>query len=220
MKHLIFLSDRALSWLKWAVLLLAATCFSALLQSPAHANIYHFVGEDGSDHFSDQISDPRYKLLLRDGKASEKADVKVSKRLSGSRAVRELNRIGFEEDIQKAALSNRVDAALLRAVVEVESGYNPRAVSPKGAMGLMQLMPSTALRYGVVDAMDASQNLRGGAHHLRDLLDQFAGDHELALAAYNAGAGAVLAHGRQIPPFAETRRYVPAVMQLYLAEKR
>ena len=87
-------------------------------------------------------------------------------------------------------------------------------------MGLMQLMPSTALRYGVVDAMDASQNLRGGAHHLRDLLDQFAGDHELALAAYNAGVGAVLAHGRQIPPFAETRRYVPAVMQLYLAEKR
>ena len=79
----------------------------------------------------------------------------------------------------------------------------------------MQLMPATARRYGVADPFDSAQNLRGGAHHLRDLLDLFSGNKELALAAYNAGTGAVLAHGRRIPPFTETTRYVPAVLQRY-----
>jgi soluble lytic murein transglycosylase-like protein len=190
-----------------------------------HANIYHFVAEDGSEHFSDQITDSRYKLLMRTGEPGVLSAVnaigsKHAKQPKYLRVIREADRSRLDHDIAKAAQAHRVDAALLHAVVEVESGYNARAISPKGAMGLMQLMPATARRYGVIDALDASQNLLGGAHHLRDLLDQFAGNHELALAAYNAGAGAVLAHGRQIPPYAETQRYVPAVMQRYLAEKR
>lgn len=176
-----------------------------------HANIYHFVAEDGSEHFSDRITDTRYKLLMRTGEPKQQKNLRI---------VREADRTRLDNDIAKAAQAHRVDAALLHAVVEVESGYNAKAISLKGAMGLMQLMPATAQRYGVIDALDASQNLLGGAHHLRDLLDQFEGNHELALAAYNAGAGAVIAHGRQIPPYAETQRYVPAVMQRYLAEKR
>ncbi len=196
---------------KTAATVVVHTFLASLLAQPVHANIYHFVAEDGSEHFSDRITDTRYKLLMRTGEPKQQKNLRI---------VREGDRTRLDHDIAKAAQAHRVDAALLHAVVEVESGYNAKAISPKGAMGLMQLMPATARRYGVIDALDASQNLLGGARHLRDLLDQFAGNHELALAAYNAGAGAVIAHGRKIPPYAETQRYVPAVMQRYLAEKR
>lgn len=121
----------------------------------------------------------------------------------------------FDGEILAAAQANRIDVALLHSVVNVESGYNPRAVSPKGALGLMQLMPDTARRYGVADPLNAAQNLHGGARHLRDLLDRFSDDKTLALAAYNAGTGAVMAYGRRIPPYPETIRYVPKVLHLY-----
>jgi soluble lytic murein transglycosylase-like protein len=121
----------------------------------------------------------------------------------------------FEREIQAAAQSSQVEAALLRAVIAVESNFNPRAVSPKGALGLMQLMPATARAHGVTDALNAQQNIQAGAQHLRMLLDRFSNNKVLALAAYNAGLGAVLAHGGQVPPFAETRGYVPAVLQRY-----
>ena len=103
----------------------------------------------------------------------------------------------------------------MHAVIAVESNYNPRAVSRKGALGLMQLMPATARALGVSDPLNALQNIRGGAQHLRQLLDRFANNKSLALAAYNAGAGAVLASGGQIPAYAETRAYVPAVLKRY-----
>jgi len=118
-------------------------------------------------------------------------------------------------EVAEAARIGRLDPALLHAVVEVESAYNPQAVSPKGALGLMQLMPATAALYGVQNPFDISENLVAGAVHLRSLIDRFSGDMSLALAAYNAGSGAVLAHGGRIPPYAETRRYVPAVLQRY-----
>lgn len=118
-------------------------------------------------------------------------------------------------EVRAAAEAAGLDVALLHAVIAVESGHNATAVSPKGARGLMQLMPATARRYGVRDLFEPAQNLRGGSAYLRDLLIMFDGNFDLALAAYNAGEGAVLRHGRQIPPYAETQHYVPRVLGIY-----
>ena len=108
-----------------------------------------------------------------------------------------------------------LDPALLHAVVKVESGYNALALSPKGAVGLMQLMPETARRYGVRNSRDPLQNMAGGAAYLRDLLGMFGQDLPLALAAFNAGEGEVIRRGHRIPPFAETRAYIPKVLMAY-----
>jgi soluble lytic murein transglycosylase-like protein len=121
---------------------------------------------------------------------------------------------------QAAALAARrhgLDPELVIAVVSVESGFRPQAVSPKGAQGLMQLMPRTAESLGVVDAFDPEQNLDGGVRHLGQLLAQYNGDVERALAAYNAGEGAVHRH-KGIPPYRETRAYVKKVLEKYRAQ--
>lgn len=112
------------------------------------------------------------------------------------------------------AAAHNLEARLVRAVIEAESGFNPRAVSHRGAQGLMQLMPSTARRLGVEDPFDPEQNVRAGTRELRRLLDRYAGDVVLALAAYNAGQGAVDRHGG-VPPYGETRRYVRWIMSRY-----
>lgn len=193
--------------------LLIATllAFSLSAAKPAVADIFYFVAEDGTSHFSDQASDSRYRLFLADKRKTPDLSIaKVSHQGGTSEA-----KLYFDREILAAARANQIDVALLHSVVGVESGYNPKAVSPKGALGLMQLMPDTARRYGVTDPFNAAQNLQGGAHLLRDLLDRFSDDKKLALAAYNAGIGAVLAHGRRIPPYPETARYVPAVLQRY-----
>ncbi len=114
--------------------------------------------------------------------------------------------------IQKVAQETSMSPQLLHAVISVESGYDARAVSRKGAQGLMQLMPKTALRFGVRDALDPLQNLRGGALYLKWLLDYFDGDLKLALAGYNAGENEVVRAGYQIPANKETRSYVPKVL--------
>ncbi len=116
--------------------------------------------------------------------------------------------------IADAAQAAEVDSALLMAVIDVESGGNPRAMSPKGATGLMQLMPATGARQGASDLLDPRQNIAAGARYLKALMRQF-GDLPLALAAYNAGEGAVQKYGGQIPPYAETMTYVPKVMARY-----
>ena len=121
----------------------------------------------------------------------------------------------YKEVIYSAALRHGVPAALLHAVIKVESGYNPRAVSPKGAVGLMQLMPETAKRYGVSNRTDPDESVEGGARYLRDLLDLFNEDISLALAAYNAGEQAVKRYGNVIPPFRETKQYVAQVTSWY-----
>ncbi len=190
----------------------AAVCCACALSAslPASADVYQFIAEDGTPHFSDLPTDSRFRLLLRtEEKVQGATGAKPQRHRPGVVKRR------FEVEISAAALANRIDAELLHAVIETESAYNSKAVSPKGALGLMQLMPATARRYGVADPLDAAQNVRGGAQHLRDLLDLFSDNKELALAAYNAGTGAVMAHGRRIPPYAETIRYVPAVLENY-----
>jgi soluble lytic murein transglycosylase-like protein len=118
----------------------------------------------------------------------------------------------FDPYIEQVARETGLSASLIKAVALVESGFDPGAVSPKGAMGLMQLMPATARQYGVRDAFDPGQNLRAGALHLRGLLEEFDGDLTLALAAYNAGAGTVKRHGG-VPDYRETRNYVRRVRE-------
>jgi soluble lytic murein transglycosylase-like protein len=120
----------------------------------------------------------------------------------------------LEPLIQRQSDSQNLDPKLVKAVIQVESGYNHKALSNKGAMGLMQLMPDTASLFNVRNAFDPEENLRAGTRYLRQLLDRFAGRVELALAGYNAGPGAVEKHGG-VPPYAETRDYVKQVMMLY-----
>jgi soluble lytic murein transglycosylase-like protein len=117
-------------------------------------------------------------------------------------------------DVQQTALAHGLDPALIDLVIRMESGYNPRAVSPKGARGVMQLMPATASAYGVADAFNARDNIRGGIRYLRDLLGRFDSDVRLALAAYNAGPDAVEKHGG-VPPYRETRNYVSTILAAY-----
>lgn len=124
-------------------------------------------------------------------------------------------RAPFAEVVQAAAVANQLPAALLHAVIDAESHYNPNARSPKGAGGLMQLMPQTALEMGVANVFDPAANIQGGARYLKRLMTLFDNDMALAVAAYNAGPEAVLSRGRVIPPFAETQRYVPTVLRQY-----
>jgi len=114
--------------------------------------------------------------------------------------------------IQREAARHGIDPELVHAVVRAESAYDPRARSPAGACGLMQLMPATAARFGVADRWDPAQNIRGGVAYLRFLLERFDHDLRLALAAYNAGEGAVEQYGRRIPPYPETQTYVRRVL--------
>jgi soluble lytic murein transglycosylase-like protein len=120
-----------------------------------------------------------------------------------------------EKAIKDAAQRHEVDPNLVRAIIQIESGFNTHAVSRKGALGLMQLMPSTARKLKVNNPFDPAQNVDAGVRHLRGLLDNYKGDIPLTLAAYNAGEGAVARNGNNIPPFAETREYVRRITNLY-----
>jgi soluble lytic murein transglycosylase-like protein len=125
-----------------------------------------------------------------------------------------LDRDGTDKLVREAAERHNVDPALVRAVIETESNWNPMAKSRKGAMGLMQLIPSTAIRFGVNDAFSPKQNVDAGVHYLKTLLERYNGNLDLALAAYNAGEGAVdRAHG--VPAYRETRNYVQRVQDAY-----
>ena len=117
----------------------------------------------------------------------------------------------FEAFVRHYAQQQSLSPDLVRAVIQVESGFNPRALSPKGAMGLMQLMPGTARDLGVRDPWDPAENIRGGTQYLRQLMNKYDNNVDLALAAYNAGPGAVDKHGEKIPPYRETQEYVRKV---------
>jgi len=187
------------------VFVVALTC---VLPQSARAEIYSFTDENGVAHFSNVPTDQRYVPLTPSAPSVRKAA--TTGRQAGPNLNSQYGRI-----IEEIARTYGLESALIHAVVSVESAYRVTAVSKKGAGGLMQLMPETAQRYGVTDRFDPVQNLHGGARYLTDLLKMFNGDIRLTLAAYNAGENNVIKYGNQIPPFQETRAYVPKVMELY-----
>lgn len=179
-----------------AVIVLAAA-------SPAGADVYRLKGADGTVHFTNAPNDPRYQRLgYRSGTAA------------GWLRFPRGQTAPYLHEIRSAAERYGVPQGLVSAVIRAESGFNPKAVSRKGARGLMQLMPSTASMLGVRDSFDPRQNIDGGVRHLRALMDRFPNNLPLAIAAYNAGESAVLAHGG-IPPYPETREYVNRVLRFY-----
>jgi soluble lytic murein transglycosylase-like protein len=179
----------------------------------ARADIYSFTDESGALHLSNVPVESRYRLQFSESKPT--GEPKISPDATQVAARPAPTPGAWEALIQKTARAHSLEPALLHAVIRAESGYNPRAVSPKGAKGLMQLMPATARRYGVGDPYDPRQNLEAGARYLRDLLKLFNQDLRLALAAYNAGEQAVIRYHRRIPPFPETMHYVPKVLDWY-----
>lgn len=178
-----------------------AFALACAFASPAVAQVYAGQSADGTIVLSDFRSAEAPSVLIDVPRADARAVAAAPAPAADIRTI-----------VREIAASERVSAQLLEAVIAVESDYNPRAVSPKGAQGLMQLMPATAERFGVVDPFDPRQNVRAGARYLRQLLDLFGGELRLALAAYNAGEQAVIRSGHRIPPYAETQRYVPRVL--------
>ncbi|MBF8273376.1 MAG: Lytic transglycosylase, catalytic [Magnetococcales bacterium] len=201
-------------------------CFSAIV----HADIYTYVDARGVVHLTDRPTDPRYQLLMRTQpmQQPEKRKVNTGNSLGyGYGGSGYGNSYGSLFDswggsvepyvgiIREASKRTGVNDALLKAVIRAESAFNPLAVSRKGAVGLMQLMPETAKRYGVKNRLDPHANVHAGARFLKDLLYQFDNDLTLSLAAYNAGEGAVRKYGNTVPPYPETQRYVDKVLQFY-----
>lgn len=195
------------------VLVMAAAAFAVSAAIPALADIYSFKDEKGVVHFTNiKGLDNRYRLIRKeDGSPINGATDYNAKVFMPSQA--DIEKYGAI--IKTASKAYGVDASLVHAVISAESAYNPFAVSRTGAMGLMQLMPDTARRYGVQNMMDPAENIQGGVRYLRDLLALFNGRVDLAIAAYNAGENAVVRYGHKIPPYAETRHYVPKVLAFY-----
>lgn len=184
---------------------------SSLWPVAATANIYSFKDDEGVVHFSNlPHMDKRFKLVYRIPTSMQSRPNAWSP--SGPKAVDISKLVPI---IESAARAHGLDPKLIHAVIRAESGYNPNALSPKGAVGLMQLIPATAARYGVVNSNDPTENISGGTKYLRDLLKMFNNDMELAIAAYNAGENAVIRAGNKIPNYPETMAYVPKVMSFY-----
>jgi hypothetical protein len=180
------------------------------LAQPVNATVYWFTDENGVVHFSNVPTDKRYVPFMATNDT-------VAKKTAATRGRRPdtLAKVQYGAIIEEIARIYALESALIHAVVTAESAYNATAVSKKGAAGLMQLMPETAQRYGATDRFDPVQNLHAGTRYLSDLLKMFNGNVSLALAAYNAGENNVVKYGNQIPPFQETKTYVPKVLDLY-----
>lgn len=178
---------------------------------PAWADVYAYKDAKGVMHFSNVPDDKRYQLVV----ATQRDDGVHAAAPSRAPTVDAGGKSRFGPMVEQTARAYQLDSALLHAVISAESGYNPKAVSRKGAAGLMQLMPDTAKRYGVANSFDPEQNVRGGAQYLRDLLHMFDNNLELAIAAYNAGEQSVQKYGNRVPPYPETMAYVPRVLKFY-----
>ena len=203
---------------KFALVLIIASTAS-------RADIYGYVDEQGVAHFSAEKLDPHYKLWSRGELGSVELD--ASDRESPPRLDRLTQHPGlkkYEPLLKLASLEFSVELHLLKAVMAAESGFNPDAVSPKGAIGLMQVMPATAQRYGVVadkrksleqKLRDPKTNIRLGARYLSELSRMFPEQQNLVIASYNAGEGTVKQYKNTIPPYRETLNYVQLVSELY-----
>jgi soluble lytic murein transglycosylase-like protein len=183
----------------------------------AHADIYRYVNADGVMTFTNMKPNGKFEVVIREQpKPVEKPNaVAADRTVTQVRGYSGQTRSRYASQIQAAAHASNLDPALIHAVISAESGYNPSARSRAGAVGLMQLMPETAARYSVTNRLDPEQNIQGSTRYLRDLMQMFNNDLRLALAAYNAGEGAVMKHGNRVPPYRETVAYVPKVMTYY-----
>lgn len=190
-------------------------CAPALAAAGAQAQIYAGVSDSGGIVLSNHASQATPTLYVS-GAPTPRADLVPTlvpeANVQPAAQAPTAAPAALVPMIRDAAREHALSATVLTAVIAAESGFNPRAVSRKGAQGLMQLMPETARRFGVKDAFSVRDNLRGGATYLRELLRLFEGDLSLALAAYNAGEGAVQRAGRRIPPYRETQDYVAKVL--------
>ncbi|SCU77042.1 putative transglycosylase [Cupriavidus necator] len=222
----------------WRKAAAAVVALAGLAFVPAaHAELWGFIDADGVAHFADQKLDARYKLFMKDGgkldtgrlaarqsQAAAGADIDLEQHKLYRYVVNHPNIKTVEPLIHQIAGKQDVDPALVKAVMAVESGFNPGAVSPKGAIGLMQVIPDTGARFGVsADARrsieqklaDPRTNITAGVRYLSWLMQLFPNNLELVLAAYNAGEGAVQRYNNRIPPYPETRQYVSTVLQFY-----
>ena len=208
---------------------------AALAAPTARADVYGYIDADGMAHFSPVKIDERYQLFVRGDQHFDSAQFTAAPAahvavVTGRRSplflylVQHPNLKKYEALLNQAAQDFSLEPALLKAIMAAESGFNPTAVSPKGAVGLMQIMPATAERYGVAaDAKktigqkltDPKTNIRLAARYLRDLRGLFPNKPELVIASYNAGEGAVQKYRNTVPPFPETRNYVQLVTQFY-----
>jgi hypothetical protein len=213
--------------------LVAAALLALAFVPAAHAEVWGYVDSGGNAHFAAQKVDERYELFFRGeedgaikrGPGTPRA-VAVPTAASKLIAFFEVapGYMRVKHHLREASKTQGIDYELLKALIATESGFDAGAVSPKGAVGLMQVMPATAERYGLTGdhkmpvekkLADPGTNIRTGARYLRYLLDLFPGRLELALAAYNAGEGAVQRAGNRVPNYPETQNYVKTVMQLY-----
>jgi hypothetical protein len=186
---------------------------------PAQADIFSYKDERGVVHFTNiNPNDKRWKMIRKEEGSAPSSGAPI---VGGNRGIGGLfmpaqaDILRYSSLIETASRTHGVDPNLVHAVITAESGYNARALSRAGAQGLMQLMPDTARRYGVQNSWDPAENINGGVKYLRDLIQMFEGNLELAVAAYNAGENAVIRYGRKIPPYAETVHYVPKVLGFY-----
>ncbi len=219
----------------WRWVLAGMVMAVGLLAGPARADVWGYVDSRGVAHFSADRLDERYELFFRGNESfsTEKSGGSASA-LGRSAATAPPKLLAYfdispnykavKHLLRDAAATHGIDFELLQALIATESGFDTHVVSPKGAVGLMQLIPPTAERYGVragkgltvsTQLTDPKTNIRAGSRYLRDLINLFPGQLELALAAYNAGEGAVQRAGNKIPNYPETRNYVKTVMQLY-----
>jgi soluble lytic murein transglycosylase-like protein len=200
--------------LKTTVLLL-----TLLVSNMALADVYKFIDNRGHTYYTDTPKNGLYKRIIKTVVSNYFKSSGLFKPTAYSGGYKShffgANKVKFNQLIEQAAIRHNVDAKLLHAVIQTESAYNSDAISPKGAVGLMQLMPGTARRFGVMDSNDPVQNVDGGARYLKYLLSLFGTNLPLAVAAYNAGENAVINHNHQIPPYPETVNYVRQVLTLY-----
>ena len=196
----------AIGYDRAVIRLVAPIAMTAVIATavPASAEIYRLKAPDGTVHFTNAPTDPQYQRMGSGVTGSEVGWLRLPK--GDTRP--------YISEITEASNRYGVPERLVTAVIRAESGFNPRAVSRKGAQGLMQLMPATASGLGVRNSFDPRDNIHGGVRHLRGLIDRFPGNLPLAIAAYNAGEKAVVAYGG-IPPYPETQEYVGKVMRLY-----
>lgn len=195
------------SWIVSAIVFML-TCGAAWVE--VSADIYMFVDKDGGIHFTNVPTSPEYKLFIKEQPQEENSPGKAEFHTAEDQ---------YDAIIQEASRKYDLPFSLLKAVIKVESAFNPYAVSRKGAVGLMQIMPENNQRLNIRNPYDPWENIMGGSRYLKEMLGKFDGDLSLALAAYNAGPKTVDRYQRTIPPYEETENYVKKVMSCYYALK-